>query len=75
MAEFFVNEGKKALCSAAAPQARRPPDARAVPMCVLAARKSGHRFGSDAEESEALIYNYSPVYSGPNGTFAQIYVF
>ncbi|CAG05439.1 unnamed protein product [Tetraodon nigroviridis] len=39
------------------------------------ARKNRHGFGSEAEERKALIYNYSPEYGRPNGTFVQIYYF
>nr|XP_040023061.1 uncharacterized protein LOC120811609 isoform X2 [Gasterosteus aculeatus aculeatus] len=39
---------------------------------VNEARKSFHRFRSEEEERSALIYNYSPVHSGPNGFFEQV---
>nr|XP_046227385.1 gamma-glutamyl hydrolase [Scatophagus argus] len=42
---------------------------------VSEARKNMHKFESKEEESKALIYNYSPVYTGPNGVFEQIYYF
>lgn len=75
VAEFFVSEGRSERRPAAALRPRRPPDARVVLICVPAARKSKHGFGSEAEERKALIYNYSPAYSGPNSTFVQIYYF
>uniref|UniRef100_A0A8C7WWD0 folate gamma-glutamyl hydrolase n=1 Tax=Oryzias sinensis TaxID=183150 RepID=A0A8C7WWD0_9TELE len=39
------------------------------------ARKSFHRFGSKEDEDKALIYNYSPVYTGTTSAFEQVYVF
>ncbi|XP_076617072.1 gamma-glutamyl hydrolase-like [Chaetodon auriga] len=42
---------------------------------VSEARKNSHKFESDADENKALIYNYSPVYTGPNSVFEQIYYF
>ncbi|XP_069552650.1 gamma-glutamyl hydrolase [Brachyistius frenatus] len=39
------------------------------------ARKSFHTFQSEEEESKALIYNYSPVYTGAEGIYSQIYLF
>ncbi|XP_018599775.1 gamma-glutamyl hydrolase [Scleropages formosus] len=44
---------------------------------VNEARKSFHRFSSEKEKAESLIYNYSPVYTGknPGSTFEQIYIF
>lgn len=42
---------------------------------VSEARKSFHRFESEEEESKALIYNYSPVYTGAKSIFEQIYFF
>ncbi|XP_008290933.1 gamma-glutamyl hydrolase [Stegastes partitus] len=42
---------------------------------VNEARKNFHRFESEEGESRALIYNYSPVYKGPNSSFQQIYYF
>ncbi|KAM8823687.1 gamma-glutamyl hydrolase [Spinachia spinachia] len=42
---------------------------------VNEARKSFHRFRSEEEERRALIYNYSPVYTRPNGFFEQVYIF
>ncbi|XP_075936775.1 gamma-glutamyl hydrolase isoform X2 [Anarhichas minor] len=42
---------------------------------VSEARKNFHRFGSKAEESKALIYNYNPLYAGPDRNFEQIYYF
>lgn len=44
---------------------------------VNEARKSQHKFSSEAEEAKALIYNYQPEYTGiENNTFnEQIYFF
>uniref|UniRef100_A0A3P8SA21 folate gamma-glutamyl hydrolase n=1 Tax=Amphiprion percula TaxID=161767 RepID=A0A3P8SA21_AMPPE len=42
---------------------------------VNEARKNFHRFESEEGESKALIYNYSPVYTGHNSSFQQIYFF
>ncbi|XP_070842237.1 gamma-glutamyl hydrolase [Chaetodon trifascialis] len=42
---------------------------------VSEARKNSHSFESEAEERKALIYNYSPVYTGLNSAFEQIYFF
>ncbi|XP_041823616.1 gamma-glutamyl hydrolase [Melanotaenia boesemani] len=42
---------------------------------VNEARKSFHRFESQEEENKALIYNYSPVYTGAMRAFEQIYFF
>ncbi|KAM9332659.1 gamma-glutamyl hydrolase-like [Pholidichthys leucotaenia] len=39
------------------------------------ARKNFHRFETKAEEVKALIYNYSPVYTGLSSNFEQIYYF
>ncbi|KAG7526398.1 gamma-glutamyl hydrolase-like [Solea senegalensis] len=39
------------------------------------ARKNFHRFESEEEERKALIYNYSPVYTGPVSGFEQTYYF
>ncbi|XP_043845431.1 gamma-glutamyl hydrolase-like [Dromiciops gliroides] len=42
---------------------------------VNEARKSHHHFASKKEESEALIYNYTPVFTGNNSLFQQCYFF
>ncbi|XP_041817142.1 gamma-glutamyl hydrolase isoform X2 [Chelmon rostratus] len=42
---------------------------------VSEARKNFHKFESEEEERKALIYNYSPVYTGPNSSFEQVYYF
>ncbi|KAM8731594.1 gamma-glutamyl hydrolase [Acanthopagrus schlegelii] len=42
---------------------------------VNEARKNMHRFESEDEESKALIYNYSPVYTGRESSFEQKYFF
>ncbi|XP_026147484.1 gamma-glutamyl hydrolase [Mastacembelus armatus] len=42
---------------------------------VSEARKNFHRFESEEAESKALIYNYSPVYTGNKSGFEQIYFF
>ncbi|XP_071387434.1 gamma-glutamyl hydrolase [Centroberyx affinis] len=42
---------------------------------VSEARKSFHRFDSEEREQKALIYNYSPVYTGIKSDFEQIYYF
>ncbi|KAK5849976.1 hypothetical protein PBY51_014267 [Eleginops maclovinus] len=42
---------------------------------VSEARKSLHKFQTEEEESKALIYNYSPVYTGPKSAFEQIFLF
>ncbi|XP_075872204.1 gamma-glutamyl hydrolase [Nelusetta ayraudi] len=39
------------------------------------ARKNTHRFQSQEAEQEALIYNYSPVYTGDHSVFQQKYFF
>jgi gamma-glutamyl hydrolase len=41
------------------------------------ARKSLHKFINRKEESDALIYNYSPVYTGKrnDSSFEQVYLF
>ncbi|XP_068018572.1 gamma-glutamyl hydrolase isoform X1 [Melanerpes formicivorus] len=39
------------------------------------ARKSLHRFPSEEEERKALIYNYTPLYTGTFSSFQQIYFF
>lgn len=75
MAEFFVNEGRESRLAVATSTGPQAPDLPVALICVLAARKNKHRFQSEAEEHEALIYNYSPVYNNPNSTFVQIYYF
>ncbi|CAL8313256.1 unnamed protein product [Merluccius merluccius] len=43
---------------------------------VNEAKKNFHRFSSEEEERRALIYNYTPLYMGRNGSsFEQIYIF
>ncbi|XP_029001713.1 gamma-glutamyl hydrolase isoform X2 [Betta splendens] len=42
---------------------------------VSEARKNFHRFESEEGERKALIYNHSPVYTGNNSGFEQIYFF
>ncbi|XP_060789230.1 gamma-glutamyl hydrolase-like [Neoarius graeffei] len=42
---------------------------------VNEARKSLHKFPSQKEEQNALIYNYQPTYTGTNSSFEQIYYF
>ncbi|XP_072542994.1 gamma-glutamyl hydrolase-like [Salminus brasiliensis] len=42
---------------------------------VNEARKSLHNFTSQEEEQNALIYNYSPTYTGKKSVFEQIYYF
>ncbi|XP_066536474.1 gamma-glutamyl hydrolase isoform X2 [Hoplias malabaricus] len=42
---------------------------------VNEARKSLHSFTSEEEEQEALIYNYSPIFTGKKSSFEQIYYF
>ncbi|XP_019122532.2 gamma-glutamyl hydrolase [Larimichthys crocea] len=42
---------------------------------VSEARKNFHRFESKEDESKALIYNHSPVYTGMQSAFEQIYFF
>ncbi|XP_034003702.1 gamma-glutamyl hydrolase-like [Trematomus bernacchii] len=42
---------------------------------VSEARKNFHKFESEDEESNALIYNYNPVFTGPKSGFEQIYFF
>lgn len=42
---------------------------------VNEARKNSHAFKSQDGERDALIYNYSPVYTGANSSFEQIYYF
>lgn len=42
---------------------------------VNEARKSLHKFSSQKEEQDALIYNYQPTYTGTKSSFEQIYYF
>uniref|UniRef100_A0A8C8SRI3 folate gamma-glutamyl hydrolase n=1 Tax=Pelusios castaneus TaxID=367368 RepID=A0A8C8SRI3_9SAUR len=42
---------------------------------VNEARKSLHHFPSKEEESKALIYNYTPVFTGAFSSFQQVYFF
>ncbi|XP_053302095.1 gamma-glutamyl hydrolase isoform X2 [Pleuronectes platessa] len=42
---------------------------------VSEARKSTHRFPSQEEEERALIYNFSPIFTGNGSIFMQIYYF
>ncbi|XP_074134866.1 gamma-glutamyl hydrolase isoform X2 [Sminthopsis crassicaudata] len=42
---------------------------------VNEARKSHHHFASEAEEAKALIYNYTPVFTGNTSLFQQCYFF
>ncbi len=44
---------------------------------VTEARKSYHKFPSVEQETAALIYNYSPLFTGSdsNASFVQVYVF
>ncbi|XP_029955917.1 gamma-glutamyl hydrolase-like [Salarias fasciatus] len=42
---------------------------------VNEAKKNFHKFASEEEERDALIYNYSPVYAQPSSIFEQIYFF
>ncbi|XP_015267192.1 PREDICTED: gamma-glutamyl hydrolase [Gekko japonicus] len=42
---------------------------------VNEARKSNHRFPSKKEETEALIYNFNPVFTGTFSSFEQAYFF
>ncbi|KAG9340600.1 hypothetical protein JZ751_021155, partial [Albula glossodonta] len=42
---------------------------------VSEAMKSQHSFSSASEEEKALIYNYSPVFTGLSGIFMQNYYF
>uniref|UniRef100_A0A3Q3G0E8 folate gamma-glutamyl hydrolase n=1 Tax=Labrus bergylta TaxID=56723 RepID=A0A3Q3G0E8_9LABR len=42
---------------------------------VNEARKNLHRFNSEEDERQALIYNYSPVYTQLNSSFEQNYYF
>ncbi|XP_017567937.1 gamma-glutamyl hydrolase [Pygocentrus nattereri] len=42
---------------------------------VNEAKKSLHSFSSQEEEQKALIYNYSPKYTGKRSSFEQIYYF
>lgn len=46
-----------------------------VSFSLPAARKNFHRFESKEDENKALIYNYSPVYTGTTGPFVQTYFF
>ncbi|XP_054250668.1 gamma-glutamyl hydrolase [Indicator indicator] len=39
------------------------------------ARKSLHHFPTEEEETKALIYNYTPIYTGTFSSFQQIYFF
>ncbi|KAF7246298.1 Gamma-glutamyl hydrolase [Varanus komodoensis] len=42
---------------------------------VNEARKSNHRFLSKEEETDALIYNFTPVFIGKHYSFEQAYFF
>ncbi|XP_027624937.1 gamma-glutamyl hydrolase [Tupaia chinensis] len=42
---------------------------------VAEARKNNHHFESKAEEKEALIYQFHPVYTGNISSFQQCYIF
>nr|XP_056710887.1 gamma-glutamyl hydrolase [Euleptes europaea] len=42
---------------------------------VNEARKSNHRFSSKKEETEALIYNFSPIFTANISSFDQAYFF
>ncbi|XP_054841164.1 gamma-glutamyl hydrolase [Eublepharis macularius] len=42
---------------------------------VNEARKSNHRFSRKEEETEALIYNFNPVFTGKFSSFEQVYFF
>ncbi|KAJ3611627.1 hypothetical protein NHX12_021642 [Muraenolepis orangiensis] len=42
---------------------------------VNEAKKSFHKFASEVEEREALIYSHSPVYAGPGSSYEQLYYF
>uniref|UniRef100_A0A6J0V9Q3 folate gamma-glutamyl hydrolase n=1 Tax=Pogona vitticeps TaxID=103695 RepID=A0A6J0V9Q3_9SAUR len=42
---------------------------------VSEARKSSHRFFSKEDETNALIYNFNPVFTGKNHSFEQAYFF
>ncbi|CAB1353214.1 unnamed protein product, partial [Coregonus sp. 'balchen'] len=42
---------------------------------VSEAMKNHHKFSSASEEERALIYNYSPVFTGLDGIFVQNYYF
>ncbi|KAL0977946.1 hypothetical protein UPYG_G00163630 [Umbra pygmaea] len=42
---------------------------------VSEAMKNHHKFSSASEEEKALIYNYSPVFTGLDGIFMQNYYF
>jgi len=42
---------------------------------VSEARKNFHRFETEEGEGKALIYNYSPVYTGIKSAFEQMYFF
>ncbi|XP_032326069.1 gamma-glutamyl hydrolase [Camelus ferus] len=42
---------------------------------VAEARKNNHHFESDVEEGKALIYQFSPVYTGNISSFQQTYIF
>ncbi|XP_043860158.1 gamma-glutamyl hydrolase-like [Dromiciops gliroides] len=42
---------------------------------VNEARKSHHHFASEDEETKALIYNYTPVFTGNESSFQQCYFF
>ena len=44
---------------------------------VSETRKNGHKFESEEEERDNLIYNYSPVYTGKldDSSFEQAYFF
>ncbi|ELV09850.1 Gamma-glutamyl hydrolase [Tupaia chinensis] len=42
---------------------------------TVEARKNNHHFESKAEEKEALIYQFHPVYTGNISSFQQCYIF
>ena len=45
-------------------------------VCFFTAKKSFHKFASEVEERDALIYNYTPLYTKANvSSFEQVYYF
>lgn len=74
LAQFFVSEGMSILSFWFLNDI--------VSSCIMLilfslpiARKNFHKFESEDEESNALIYNYNPVFTGPKSGFEQIYFF
>lgn len=67
-ARFFVNECRKSLCM---PHATTPDSL----LLSLLLHTDNNRFADAAAESQALIYQHTPKYTGETGAFTQMYLF